>query len=118
MRQLPKPTTDRRTLNRYQVAMPVTLREGRACDFAVTILDISCQGCRLDLGYYAVPGQVVTLRFAGLQPMRATIMWSADRQSGLKFASAFHYSVLRHLMAMIGQPLATIAEPVDDPQFV
>ncbi|MES3152021.1 PilZ domain-containing protein [Sphingomonas faeni] len=99
MRQLPKLSTDDRTLNRYVTEIPVALREGSSCYYKVSTVDISCCGCRLHLGYTATAGQVVTLYFAGFAPVRATIIWSADRQAGVKFVNAFHLSVLRHLIA-------------------
>lgn len=104
MRQLPKISTDRRTLHRYVVTMPATLREGASCHFKVSVIDISCYGCRLDLGYRAKPGQVVALHFSGFAPVRATIIWSTCDQAGLSFTNAFHYSVLHHLIAMSPKP--------------
>lgn len=110
VRQLAKIPTDRRSLNRYPVAMRVTLREGRACVFDVTIQDLSCQGCRVALGYHAAPGQDVVVRFAGLQPIRATIMWASGGEAGVKFAQPFHYSVLRHLITTTGGPSASLMD--------
>ncbi|KQN27103.1 MULTISPECIES: PilZ domain-containing protein [unclassified Sphingomonas] len=107
VRQLAKIPTDRRSLNRYPVAMRVTLREGRACVFDVTIHDLSCHGCRVALGYQAAPGQDVVVRFAGLQPVRATIMWAAGGEAGVRFAQPFHYAVLRHLITTTGGPSAS-----------
>lgn len=110
LRQLSKTSTDRRSLIRHRVTIPVTLREGRACHFEVIVVDISCYGARLNLGYHATPGQVVTLCFLGFEPIRATIIWSANRHAGLKFARAFHYSVLSHLMTMIAERGVTSAD--------
>lgn len=66
--------------------------------FSVTIFDLSESGCRISESGIAKMGEHVSIKIGTIGPIPATIRWKSEADSGLKFDTPLHTSVLTHVV--------------------
>ena len=85
---------------RWPVNIDVTLQEHRSCPLEVKLLDISTSGARLWAGYRVRLGDRAILRIPALQPIKGELVWSREWQAAIRFDTALHLAVVRHIVSL------------------
>lgn len=83
---------------RWQVAIPIKFREGRWCQFAGEIEDISLTGCRMRCVTILVPGAATRIMIDGFEPFQATVARNDGDSIAVRFTRPLHAAVLRCLI--------------------
>lgn len=83
---------------RWQVAIPTKFREGRWCQFAGEIEDISLTGCRLRCVTILAPEAMTRIMIDGFEPFHATVVRNDGDSIAVRFARPLHAAVLRCLI--------------------
>lgn len=75
-----------------------TVRDGRQGRIGGKVIDISENGCKLDLfEARAEQGQIVTIKLSNMESWPGWVRWVDGTVIGVQFKSPFHSSVLDHL---------------------
>jgi hypothetical protein len=72
--------------SRRPVEFPAHLVLGDGTVLDVRVLDLSYDGCRIDVSQLVLEGDAVQLSVQGRGVIEATVRWCKDGQAGLKFA--------------------------------
>lgn len=87
-----------RSEDRYPTLIPGRYRTGRGIARAVTITDLSENGCRFHDRFGRLsPGDYLTLKIGPVGPIEANVVWHKDRVAGIEFKDKLHPSVLDHI---------------------
>lgn len=68
-------------------------------DCRARVLDLSPQGCRLEIAFHADVDDHVWIKFDGLEALEATVCWVAGFKMGLRYANPIHPAVFDLLLA-------------------
>jgi len=93
----PSPHWPRRS-QRVSVNAIVTLRKPGKHHYQAKVSDMSPEGCRAEFVDCPVTGDLVFIKFEGLETLDAEVCWVNDDQMGLNFAKSFHPAVFDLLM--------------------
>lgn len=97
----PEPKPDR-NIQRRNATTQVELRRIGQLKFTVNVHDVSLTGCRVELVERPRVGEVMQIKFPGLEVLDATVCWVDGFVAGLQFNRPFHPAVFDLLMARIG----------------
>jgi PilZ domain-containing protein len=74
-------------------------RERGRARMPVSVIDISTNGCRIEMSCGLLIGSWVWLNIAGLETQYMRVVWCRDGFAGLEFTSPIHESVIDALLA-------------------
>jgi len=95
----PLPDAAFRQAPRRPVAIPVRLSSSAMKPLRATVSNVSRMGCRLDVRCRFAPGAALLVTIPDLSPLSATIVWSRERQAGVRFSRPLGAAVLDRLIA-------------------
>lgn len=83
---------------RHLLRANAMIRDARSGHIGGKVIDISENGCKLDLTESRVEtGQLVTIKLDGFESWPAKIRWIKDRIVGVEFERPLHSYVVEHL---------------------
>lgn len=92
-----KKVIERRT-DRMPIGADVKLRTLGRNNYHVRVLDLSTDGCRVELVERPSVGDNVSVKFEGLDTLEADVRWVEDHMAGLLFKNRIHPAVLDLLL--------------------
>lgn len=92
-----KEVIERRT-ERIPIDAEVNLRTLGRANYRVRILDLSTDGCRVELVERPSVGDPVSIKFDGLDTLEAEVSWVEGHLAGLMFKNRIHPAVLDLLL--------------------
>ena len=95
-------TQQLRANERLSLDADVTVRRLGKVKYRVRVLDISLEGCRIDLIDRPRIGEKMLIKFDGLDVVESEICWVEGFVAGLRFARAFHPLVFALLAERLG----------------
>ena len=91
---------ERRRTPRVAISLAASLRERGRSAFTVKMVDLSGNGCRLEIGSALEVGTWVWLKLPGLEPRYSRIAWSRGGFAGIEFEAPLHDAVIEALAAI------------------
>ena len=85
---------DRRRHLRRPVNIGAGLREPERPASSVTVVDLSTDGCGIELASHVTVGARVWLKLPGLESWDARVAWCDDGRAGLQFIRPLHPAVV------------------------
>jgi hypothetical protein len=87
-----------------RVAVPgdISLRAVGRSSYRVRVLDLSTDGCKVELVERPSVGDRMLVKFDGIEVLDADVAWVEGYAAGLKFANKFHPAVLDLLLKRLG----------------
>ena len=100
----PGPARDRKARKSERIAVEVGagLRQRGASGVSVRVLDLSAEGFRASTHLELNNGVDVWLRLPGLEPLHATVAWSAGHFIGCAFERPLHPAVVDMIVRQAG----------------
>ena len=80
------------------IGADVKLRTLGRNNYHVRVLDLSTDGCRVELVERPSVGDNVSVKFEGLDTLEADVRWVEDHMAGLLFKNRIHPAVLDLLL--------------------
>lgn len=90
-----------RSADRIEVEAEIGLRAAGQHAYRVHVLDLSTDGCRVELVELPHVGDAMRVKFDGLEMIEAEVCWVDGHVAGLKFARHIHPAVLDLLIARL-----------------
>jgi hypothetical protein len=90
-----------RGANRIAVPGEISLRAAGKIPYRVRVLDLSTDGCRVELVELPRVGDAMRVKFDGLELLEAEVCWVEGYTAGLRFEHAIHPAVLDLLVARL-----------------
>ncbi|MEM8694832.1 MAG: PilZ domain-containing protein [Pseudomonadota bacterium] len=90
---------ERRAAYRETVDMRAGFRKAGYDAAKADISDMSLTGCKVDSAMSLGAGTEVWIKFPGLQPMKARVVWCEGFEAGCEFAEPFHPAVLDNFLS-------------------
>lgn len=87
---------------RVKVTADVGLRALGRNSYRVRIVDLSTDGCQVELVELPKVGDRMSVKFDGLEVLEADIMWVEGHRAGLTFVNRLHPAVLDLLLRKFG----------------
>ncbi|HKT15040.1 MAG TPA: PilZ domain-containing protein [Allosphingosinicella sp.] len=84
---------------RIELRTYVHLRKSGYHKAEVSLLDVSAQGCRVELPERVAIGETVWITLPGLQPIESRVAWAREWLAGLEFKQPIYPSVFDLLVA-------------------
>jgi hypothetical protein len=94
----PRPEGCRRRSCRWTVDHEVGVKKLGGFGFQLPTLDVSPEGCRVELVEMVDAGERVIVRLPALEPLGAQVAWVQGANAGLHFQRALHSAVFDQLM--------------------
>ena len=85
---------ERRRVTRIALSLAASLRERGRTAVAVSLVDLSTHGCRIELGSDLEPGSWVWLKLPGLEARYSRIAWCRGCFAGVEFEVPLHDAVV------------------------
>jgi hypothetical protein len=85
--------------DRLAVEADIALRRPGKLHFRVRVRDISPEGCKAELVERPEVGELVWVRFDGIEALPAEVRWTAGFVAGLRFERPIHAAVFDRLAA-------------------
>lgn len=102
----PVPEKEKAQVERRAARTPVPgeigLRAAGRANYQVRVLDLSTDGCKVELVERPSIGDQMLVKFAGLEVISATVAWVDSHVGGLKFERSLHPAVLDLLLTRLG----------------
>ena len=90
-----------RISNRFAITADVSLRRRGMANYGVRVVDLSPEGCKVELVERPRGGERMTIKFDGLEAMDAEVCWVEGFQAGLRFERSIHPAVFDLLLARL-----------------
>lgn len=90
-----------RRSERLSLAADVSLRRIGKSTFRVTVTDASPDGCKVELVERPAEGELVLVKFEGLEPLESEVCWIDGFTAGLRFKRSMHPAVFDLLVARL-----------------
>ena len=90
-----------RVSNRFPITADVSLRRRGMATYGVRVVDLSAEGCKVELVERPRGGERMTIRFEGLEAMDAEVCWVEGFQAGLRFERSIHPAVFDLLLTRL-----------------
>ena len=87
-----------RRVERVPVDAEIDLRRTRHLKYRVTIRDFSPEGASLNLVDRVELGEIIWIKFDGLESLESQVRWTRDFVAGVKFAKPLHPAVFARLI--------------------
>ena len=98
------PEMERRRAPRLAISLEASLRERNRAAFAVSLVDLSILGCRIELSSDLEPGSWVWFKLPGLEARYSRVAWCRGCFAGIEFEEPLHEAVVDCLVGMEHQP--------------
>lgn len=89
--------SDPRRAERLPLHADVDLRRPGEHRWRVNILDLSPQGCRVELPVRVAEDDLIWVSFPGLESIQGTVCWVKEWEAGVEFANPIHPAVFDQL---------------------
>ena len=99
----PRSEEAQRSSERIPVGIEVALRRVGGTNYRVRVNDLSPEGCKVELVERPAAGDVLHLKFDGLDVLEAEVCWVDGFTAGLRFEKPIHPAVFDLLMRRIGR---------------
>jgi hypothetical protein len=86
---------------RFGITADVSLRRLGMANYGVRVVDLSPEGCKVELVERPRGGERMVIKFAGLEALDAEVCWVEGFQAGLRFERAIHGAVFELLLARL-----------------
>ena len=90
-----------RISNRFAITADVSLRRLGMANYGVRVVDLSPEGCKVDLVERPRSGERMLIKFEGLEAMDAEFCWIEGLQAGLRFKRPIHPAVFDLLITRL-----------------
>lgn len=87
---------------RFKLTAEVGIRRSGAHPFRVQVFDASCAGCGIEFIERPAVGELVWVKFDGLEALEGTVRWIEGHVGGVLFSHPIHGSVFEQLVAREG----------------
>ena len=84
---------DPRRAERVPLRADIEFRRTGEHRWRVDILDISPEGCRIDLPERVIPEEVIWIALPGIESLQARVCWVRDWVAGVEFVRPLHPAV-------------------------
>ena len=91
----------RRVSSRFAITADVSLRRRGMANYGVRVVDLSPEGCKVELVERPRGGERMTIKFDGLEAMDAEVCWVEGYQAGLRFERKIHPAVFDLLLTRL-----------------
>lgn len=91
-----------RRAGRTPIAGEIGLRMAGRANYQTQVLDLSTDGCKVQLVERPSIGDQMLVKFDGLEVIGAMVAWVDDHLGGLRFERSLHPAVLDLLLARLG----------------
>ena len=88
-----------RRAHRIELRTYIHLRKSGYHKTEVSLLDVSAQGCRVELPERVALDETVWITLPGLQPIESRVAWVRDWVAGLEFRQPIYPSVFELLLS-------------------
>ena len=78
---------------RVSLVAEVSVRKRFDCRYKVSLLDLSSEGCRVEMVERASPGDMLFISLPGIETIEAEACWADGFVVGVRFKSPLHPSV-------------------------
>ena len=99
-----KQSPERRRARRYGLRLSAVVRERGRGRIPIRVIDISTNGCRIELSCGLLVGTSVWLSIAGLETLDTRIVWCHEGFAGLEFTVPITEAVLDNLLQQQESP--------------
>lgn len=99
--ELPKAEQTPRQWERRAVSGSLGLRRVGRKQYVAQVFDIAPGGCKVEFVERARPGELVWVKFDGLESMEAIVRWTDGYYGGLQFVQPVHAAIFDSLMAKL-----------------
>ena len=86
---------------RSTITADVSLRRLGMANYGVRVVDLSPEGCKVELVERPRGGERMVIKFVGLEAMDAEVCWVEGFKAGLRFERAIHPAVFDLLLARL-----------------
>lgn len=83
----------KRVSDRSAISADVSLRRRGMTNYRVRVVDLSPEGCKVELVERPRGGERMTIKFEGLEAMDAEVCWVEGFEAGLRFERPIHPAV-------------------------
>ena len=90
-----------RISSRFAIMADVSLRRLGMANYGVRVVDLSPEGCKVELVERPRGGERMIIKFAGLEAMDAEVCWVEGFNAGLRFERPIHSAVFDLLIARL-----------------
>ena len=90
-----------RISSRFAITADVSLRRRGMANYGVRVVDLSPEGCKVELVERPRGGERMTIKFDGLEGMDAEVCWVQGFQAGLRFERPIHPAVFDLLLTRL-----------------
>jgi hypothetical protein len=94
-----------RQASRLQLEAEVSMRRLGQITYRVRLFDMSPHGCKIAFVERGRIGEHVVVKFEGLEPLEAEVMWLDGFTGGIRFEKPFHPAVFDLIAARLGAEL-------------
>lgn len=92
----------RRCSRRVAVTGQISVRKSGCLSFQLPTLDLSAEGCRVELVEAVDAGERVIVRLPALEPIGADVAWVHGIHAGVRFHRPLHPAVFDQLLGRFG----------------
>ena len=91
-----------RRAGRVEVPGEIGLKAMGRCTYRVRVLDLSTDGCKVELVERPSVGDVMLVKFEGIETMEGEAAWVDGYTAGLRFQHRIHPAVLELMLQRLG----------------
>ena len=100
----PEKSHQPRVSERAEVEAEVSLRRSGGHSYRVRLFDLTGAGCKIEFVERPKGGELVWVKFDGIEAIEATVCWVDGHTGGLRFLRPFYPSVFELLLARLQAP--------------
>lgn len=90
-----------RRAERVPLRADILFRRSGDARYAVDLVDLSPDGCRIDLPEVLTIGERVWIALPGLEPIQAEVRWVKEWTAGIQFLRPLYPAVFDHIRSRI-----------------
>ena len=90
-----------RVSDRFTITADVCLRRRGMASYGVRVVNLSPEGCKVELVERPRGGERMTIKFDGLEAMDSEVCWVEGFQAGLRFERKIHPAVFDLLLTRL-----------------
>lgn len=100
------PGIERRRFSRRKVASEAQVRRVGGFSFEVALVDISADGCKVEMLEPCQEGDTAITRFRHLEPLGSRVCWVSGTTTGMQFSTPIHPAVFDMLLGRLTGEIA------------
>jgi PilZ domain len=94
---VPSGTQNGRGPTRHKFTAEVGIRRAGVRSYRVRVFDASREGCKIEFIERPAIGEVVWIKFDGIEALESTVRWVAGHIGGVRFTRPLHEAVFQRL---------------------